>query len=108
MKTLSLLPLASVMIAVVGMIPAASAGNPSPRQVEENPALVRPSAGIRQEKCKLCVLDANTAFWRSPRVVEENPALARAATCAAEVPVKVRGVFIATGTPNWPRTLETR
>ena len=108
MKTHSTSLLASVIIAVIGSMSGAFAEHISPRQIEENPALIRPSVGIRQEKCKLCTLDANAAFRRSPRVIEENPELARAATCAAEVPVRARGVSIATRTQSWPRILETR
>jgi hypothetical protein len=108
MKTYSTPLLASVIIAVIGSMSGAFAAHISPRQIEENPALVRPSAGMQQEKCKLCTIDANTAFRRSPRAIEENPELARTVTCSAEFPVKARGVSIATRTPSWPRILETR
>ena len=108
MQTHSTPLLASVIIAVIGSASGAFAGHISPRQIEENPALVRPSMGIRQEKCKLCILDANAAFRRSPRVIEENPELARTTTSTTGVPVKARGVSIATRTPSWPRILETR
>jgi hypothetical protein len=106
MKTDSTPLLASVIIAVIGSMSGAFAAHISPRLIEENPALVRPSAGMQQEKCKLCDLDGNTAFLRSPRVIEENPELARITKCTTALPVKARGVSIATRTP--PRILETR
>ena len=108
MKTRSFPLLASVIIAVIGSMSGAFAGHISPRQIEENPALLRPSVRIRDEQCKLCALDANAAFRRSPRVIEENPELVRTLTCVAKIPVRAPGVSIATRSPSWPRNLETR
>lgn len=108
MKTLTTPLLASVLLAVVGFMPPAFAGNPSPREVEENLALVRAGTPAKNSTCKLCAIASNSAYQRSPRAIEENPELARTATCAAEAPVKAQGVPITTRTPTWPRILETR
>lgn len=104
MKALPTSLLASLVAVIV--MPAASAANSSPRQIEGNPALVR-MATPKKHTCKFCAVPANAAYLRSPRAIEENPELARAATCAVEVPVKARGL-VTEGTPTWPRFLETR
>ena len=105
MKTLKTSLFFSLIVGAVGL--TASAGSPSPRQIEENPALVRPATPAKHQACNLCAVDSNTAYQRSPRALEENPALSRVSICGPALPVKARGLF-ATGTPVWPRALETR
>lgn len=107
MKTLTTRHLFSLIIGAVGFITTASAGNPSPRQIEDNPALVRPPTPAAHRACNLCTLPLNAAYRRSPRALEENPELARVFTCGDEVPVKARGLITAR-TPAWPRMLEAR
>lgn len=107
MKTFSIPRMASVIIATVALIPAASA-NPSPRQIEENPALVRVARSDKEKTCRPCTIARNQAYQRSPRILEENPELASGTGCGAEVPVKVRGLSFAPRTSTWPRILETR
>ena len=108
MKIFSTPLLASVILIVTGSILATVAGNPSPRQIEENPALIRPTASAKKTMCKVCVIDGNAAYRRSPRAIEEHPELVRTATCAAEIPVKALGFSFGARTPAWPRILETR
>src|SRR5688572_306991 len=107
MKTLAKTLFVSLVTGAVGLITTVSAGNPSPRQIEENPTLVRPAMPARHSACNLCAVPWNAAYRRSPRALEENPELARVFTCGPEIPVKARGLFTA-GTATWPRTLETR
>jgi hypothetical protein len=108
MKTRSTSLLASIIVGVLGLISIAFAGNLSPREIEENPALVRPQTPAKNGACNLCAIASNRAYQRSPKVIEENPELARSATCTAEVPVKSRGFSLAPRASTWPRILETR
>jgi hypothetical protein len=62
MKTLSPFVLASVIIAVTGFLPIASAGNPSLRGIEESPAFVRAASPAKNAACKLCALASNSAY----------------------------------------------
>jgi len=105
MPSIPLLP--SLIVVLVGLTSTASAGTPSPRQIEENPALVRPATPAKGTRCSLCAISTNSAYQRSPRDIEEKPELARAVKCATEMPVKAPGIVVAQ-TSAWPRILETR